>query len=121
MKKYLNQYVSEYEKELNIPLMNKEYDRPLVEYIKDCFLSLEVLKNIKILRFKWDDNESNIDMNKYIMNRDKKKLKKERFKYKFISDDRVGVLSVWVELSVMQIDTKTGEPELKKKILKKKE
>ena len=119
MKKYLNQYVSEYEKELNIPLMNKEYDRPLVEYIKDCFLSLEVLKNIKILRFKWDDNESNIDMNKYIMNRDKKKLKKERFKYKFISDDRVGVLSVWVELSVMQIDTKTGEPELKKKILKK--
>lgn len=119
MKKYLKNYISEFEKELNIPLMTKEYDRPLVEYVKDCFLSLEVLKNIKILKFKYNDNESDIDINKYILNRDKKKLKKERFKYKFISDDRVGVLSVWIELSVYQTNVKTNEPELKKKVIRK--
>ena len=32
MKKYIQDYVSDFEKDLNISIMNKEYDEPLVDY-----------------------------------------------------------------------------------------
>ena len=35
MIKYIKDYVSDFEKELNIQLMTKAADRPLVEYVKD--------------------------------------------------------------------------------------
>ena len=37
MKRFLKDYISEYEKELNTDLMDKTYDAPLVDYIIDCW------------------------------------------------------------------------------------
>lgn len=103
MLKYIGEYVSDFEKELNRPLMTKEADLPLVEYIKDVWRSLEIVKNIKILSFEWNDNEATIDINNHIFKREKKKRKKDRYNYKFINDDRCGCLTVYVEITVKEM------------------
>ena len=70
---YLKDYISDFEKELNVPLMNKENDRPLVDYVKEAWQSLEIVQNIKILGFEYTEDEANIDINKYIFKRKKKR------------------------------------------------
>ena len=119
MKKYINDYVSDFVHELNVPLMNKEADRPLVEYIKDAWKSLEIVKNIEIMHFDYNEVESDIDINKFIFKRDKKKKKKERFDYKFIDDDRYGCLTVHIRITVDEIDPKMKENATIQKIIKK--
>lgn len=119
MKKFISKYVSDLEKELNIPLLNKEADRPLVEYIMDAWKSLSILKNIEIVDFKFTEHESEIDINKHIFKRDKKKKKKERVEYKFINDDRLGKLTVWVKITVVEKDLTTGKPIIHEKTIKK--
>ena len=120
MLKYIGEYVSDFEKELNRPLMTKEADLPLVEYIKDVWRSLEIVKNIKILSFEWNDNEATIDINNHIFKREKKKRKKDRYNYKFINDDRCGCLTVYVEITVKENDSRNpDEPKIHKKIIKK--
>lgn len=119
MKKYLKYYVSGLEEDLNIPLMNKEADLPLVEYVKDAWKSLEIVKNIKILKFEYDDTESGIDINKHIFKREKKKKKKDRFNFKFINDDRYGCLTVYIQITIEEEDPKTGEKTVRQKLLKK--
>lgn len=109
MKSFIKHYKTNYEDELNIPLMNKEYDRPLVEYIVDAWKSLEVVPNIKFKGYKYDDKESNVDINKFILKRNKKKKKKERFDYKFIADDRCGKLTVYMEVTINEKDPETHE------------
>ena len=119
MKKYLRQYVSDFEKDLNIPLMNKEADLPLVEYVKDAWRALEIVKNIKILKFEYNDMESDININKHIFKREKKKKKKDRFDFKFINDDRYGCLTVYIQITIEEVDPKTGEKTIRQKLLKK--
>ena len=120
MLKYIGEYVSDFEKELNRPLMTKEADLPLVEYIKDVWRSLEIVKNIEILSFEWNDNEATIDINNHIFKREKKKRKKDRYNYKFINDDRCGCLTVYVEITVKENDSRNpDEPKIHKKIIKK--
>ena len=119
MKKYLKYYVSGLEEDLNVPLMNKEADLPLVEYVKDAWKSLEIVKNIKILKFEYDDTESGIDINKHIFKREKKKKKKDRFNFKFINDDRYGCLTVYIQITIEEEDPKTGEKTVRQKLLKK--
>ena len=94
MKKCLKNYVSEYEKALNVPLMNKESDAPLVDYVVDAWKSLEAVPNIRFVGYEYSEKESEIDINKYIYKREKKKKKKESYDYKFMSDDRYGKLTV---------------------------
>lgn len=119
MKKYINDYVSDFEKELNIPLMNKEADMPLVEYVKDAWRSLEIVKNIKILKFEYNENESEIDINRFIFKREKKKRKKDRCDYKFVNDDRYGCLTVHIQITIEEEDQRTKEKSIHQKIIKK--
>lgn len=119
MIKYIKDYVSDFEKELNIPLMNKEADRPLVEYIEDAWRSLEIVKNIKILKFEYNDRESEIDINKYIFKREKKKKKKDRCDYKFVNDDRYACLTTHIQITVEEVDPRTKETTIRQKIIKK--
>lgn len=119
MKKYLRNYVSGLEEDLNVPLMNKEADLPLVEYVMDAWKSLEIVKNIKILKFEYDDTESNININKHIFKREKKKKKKERYNYKFINDDRYGCLTVYIQITLEEKDPKTEKKVIRHKLLKK--
>ena len=118
MRKYIRDYVSDFEKELNLPLLYKEADRPLVEYIEDAWKSLEIVKNIKILKFEYNDMESEIDINKFIFKRDKKKKKKDRVDYKFVNDDRYGCLTIWIEITVQDQD-RGKENNVHKKLIKK--
>ena len=110
MKKYLGQYTSEFEKATNISLINKAYDRPLVEYLMDCFKSLEVMEQIKILGFDYTEDESKVDINDFIIKRTKKKPKKDRVNYKFIADERYGCLTTYVRITVDEPSTKDGHP-----------
>lgn len=119
MKKYIQDYVSDLEKDLNVPIMNKEYDAPLVDYIIDCCKSLEVLDNIKIVGYEYTEKESEIDINKYIFKREKKKRKKDRYDYKFIHDTRVGKLTIFVEVSIKETNKETGETYMHKYPIKK--
>ena len=99
--------------------MNKEYDLPLVEYVMDAWKSLEIVKNIKILKFEYNDNESEIDINKHIFKREKKKRKKDRYDYKFVNDDRYGCLTTYIQITVDEEDPKTKEKIIKQKLIKK--
>ncbi len=109
VKKSLKHYVSHFEDELNLPLLNKSNDRPLVDYIIDAWKSLEVVDSIKCVDFMYTDKESNIDINKHIYKRDKTKKKKDRYDYKFISDNRCGKLTVKLEISIPEVNPDTGE------------
>lgn len=109
MKEGLKDYLCEYEDELNIPLMTKSADAPLVDYIIDSWKSLEVVPQIKFIGYDYTEKESEIDINKHIFKREKKKKKKDRYDVKFIADDRCGKLTVHLEITMLEKDPKTGE------------
>ena len=104
MKKLLKGYPSEFAPALNTQLMNKEADAPLVDYVIDAWKSLEVVDAIRIVGHEYTEEEFQIDINKYILKREKKKKKKERFPYKFIADDRCGLLTIHAEITLDEKD-----------------
>lgn len=114
MKKYLKELPDQYRKQLNTNLMNKTADEPLVDYVIDCFKSLEISPVIKIVKTVWNPKESDIDINKYIFKRDKLKKKREKCDYKFISDTRCGSLDIYVNFTLPVKDPKTGEITIQK-------
>ena len=109
MKSGLKDYVCEWEQYLNKPLMTKSADRPLVDYVIDAWKSLEVVPNIKFTRFEYTEKESEIDVNKHIFKREKKKKKKDRVDVKFIDDSRVGKLTVYFDVTMKETNPTTGE------------
>jgi len=119
LRKYLKDYVSEFEEELNIPLMTKSADLPLVEYVKDAWRSLEVVKNIHIVKFEYSEDESTININKHIFKRDKKKRKKDRYDFKFVNDDRYAILTVYIQITLDEDNPDSGKKVTKQKLLKK--
>ena len=118
MIKHLKNYASEFERDLNIPLMNKEADRPLVEYVLDSWKSLQIIDGIEFLDYEYTEKESDIEINKYIYKREKGKRQNEKYDYKFIDDSRVGLLTVRMKLSSIEKNFKTGESCLREKIIK---
>lgn len=119
MIKHLKNYASDFERDLNIPLMTKESDRPLVEYVLDSWKSLQIIDGIKFLDYEYTEKESEIEINKYIYKREKGKKRNEKFDYKFIDDSRVGLLTVRMQISSIEKDFTTGESCLREKIIKK--
>jgi len=109
MKRGLKTYVNEWEEELNLDLLDKSADSPLVDYIVDAWKSLEVVKQIKFIRYEYTEKESEIDINKHLFKREKKKRKKDRYDVKFISDDRVGKLTVYLEITMLETNPTTNE------------
>lgn len=109
MKKGLKDYVCEWESQLNVPLMTKSADNPLVDYVLDAWRSLEVVQQIKFKGYEYTEKESEIDINKHIFKREKKKKKKDRYDVKFIADDRVGRLTVFLEITMLETNPTTGE------------
>lgn len=119
MLQYLREYPSIFDNALNRDLMNRTFDKPLVEYVKECFLSLQIMKGIEILGFEYTERESEIDVNKYIYKRNKGKKQKEKFKYKYIDDSRCGLLTVRIKLTVSNADPRTNEMVTQEKIITK--
>ena len=94
MKEFMKEYYNSNPNidRLNYGLINKEYDKPLIEYINDSAKSLEVIKNIQFLGSRFVEYESEIDMNKYEKRRKVDNKNKEEIKYTSIEDSRVGEL-----------------------------
>ena len=109
MKESLKDYVCEWEDKLNIPLITKEADSPLVDYIVDSWKSLEVVKQIKFISYEYTEKESDIDINKHVFRREKHRKKKDRFDIKYIADNRVGKLTCNLEVTMLETDPETGE------------
>lgn len=124
MRKYINDLVNQYEQDLNVQLMNKENDFPLYEYVLDVWRSLEVIPNIKFLGYEYDEDESHVDINRFIFRREKKggnkkKDKIKRQRYKYIDVNRCGILTVKLQISLVERD-KTGNFVQNVKIITKK-
>lgn len=119
MIKYLKDYVGNYEKDLNVELMEKSADGDLVEYVVDAWKSLEVLKYIKFIGYEFNTDESEIDINKHIFKRTKGIPKKQQYNYKMIDDDRVGLLTCHLKITIPEKDPKTGATKIREKRINK--
>lgn len=95
MLKYLNKLPNPYEENLNIGLMNKEFDRPLEEYIFDAFKGFEILPNIKVLGYEWVADEDKYDINDHVIRRNTNKSKA----IKNVAESRCGVMYIDIEVS----------------------
>lgn len=117
--KHLKYYPSPFERDLNIPLMKKEADRPLLEFVLDSWKSLQILDGIEFLDYEYTDKMSDFDIDKFIFKREKGKPQSKRFKYKYIENNRVGKLTVRLRISTVEMDFKTGEKVQRQKIITK--
>lgn len=87
MIEFIKDYLNPNEERINTPLMNREYDDNLVEYIINSCKSLEALDEIEFLGYDLITDEKMIDMNDYITTR-KKTRKKTDIKYMYMQDSR---------------------------------
>ena len=95
MLKYINNLPNDFVDQLNVGLMNKDYDSPIVEYIFDAFKGLEILPNIKILGYEWVPDEDKYDINDHVIRRNTHKNKV----IKNVTETRCGVMYIDVEVS----------------------
>lgn len=119
MKEALKDYVCKWENNLNVPLMTKSADAHLVDYIIDAWKSLEVVRQIKFISYEYSEKESDIDINQHIFKREKHRKKKDKYDIKYISDDRVGKLTVHLEITMLESNPETGESKYKVYPIKK--
>lgn len=95
MLKYLNHLPNDFVEKLNVGLMNKSYDNPIIEYIFDAFKGLEILPNIKILDYEWVPDEDKYDVNDHVIRRNSNKNKV----IKNVTETRCGVMYIDAEVS----------------------
>lgn len=95
MLKYLNRLQNDYVDQLNVGLMNKDYDKDLIELLVDSFRGLEILPNIKIVGYTWEPEEDKYNVNDHVVRRNSNKNKV----IKNITETRCGVLYIDVEVS----------------------
>ena len=95
MLKHINSLPNDFVDQLNVGLMNKDYDNPIVEYIFDAFKGLEILPNIKILGYEWVPAEDKYDINDHVIRRNTHKNKV----IKNVTETRCGVMYIDVEVS----------------------
>lgn len=111
MLKYLNSLPNEYEDQLNLAIMNKDYDKPLHEYVYDALKGYELLPNIRLCGYEWDDNEEHYNINDHTIRRNKNKNKQ----VKSMAETRCGLMHVHVEID--GLDGRTGKMKTVRKIL----
>ena len=116
---YLWQYETIFDKNLNVDLMTRAQDKPLLDCIIECWKSLEVIQGVKIIDWEYTDRESEIDINKYIFKRERGKKKGEKWDYKYIDDSRLGLLTVTVQIHLEYVDVKDGEKKVEEQTIKK--
>lgn len=103
MLKYLNKMPNEYEDQLNLAIMKKEYDKPLHAYVYDALKGYELLPNIRLMGYEWDDNEEHYNINDHTIRRNKNKNKQ----VKSMAETRCGLMHVHVEVD--GLDGRTGK------------
>lgn len=89
MKKWLKTYKNKNEERINYDLLNKTADGDIIEYIVDVCRSLERLDSIKFLGYEYTEDASEIDMNKYIMEKQRGKNKNTTNRFMYMTDSNV--------------------------------
>lgn len=80
------------EKRINQPLMNREFEKPIEEYVVDCFSSIhDVIENIEFVESKFIIDVDKVDMSSYERTRSKKQSDKKQ-NYVYVEQSRVGEL-----------------------------
>lgn len=93
MIKFIKEYKNPNEERFNYPLINREYDDDLVDYIVDCCKSLEVLEYVKFLGYDHITNEADINTSEYIDAKSRTATKKnDPTRYMYIQDSRYSEL-----------------------------
>lgn len=100
MRKFLKSFKNENEDRLNLKLINREYDKELVEYVVNVFKSLQSTGMIRLIDYTLEKDESKIDYSKYITSRKKKRKKDGNVKYHFIKENRVMELTMNFRIDV---------------------
>lgn len=120
MLKFMKNYPSMFADSFNDAIMEKSFDRPLVEYVLDAWRSLEIVQGIKFLGYDYTEEMSDIEINDYIVKRYPKGVSKDkRYDYKFVDDTKVGLLKVYLLLTSYEMDYELGKMvEKQKKITK---
>ena len=119
MLKHLKKYKNRFADDLNTRIMRKEDDRPLVEYVVESWQSLQIVKGIKFLGYEYTEEMSDFDINRYIFKRQKGKRANEKFDFKYIEDNKVGLLTVHLLLTTNETDFESGKTVTKQKKIKK--
>ena len=119
MYKELAEYETIFDKHLNKALIDKSDDEPLLEFIIEEWRALQIIDGIEILDWTYTDKMSEIDINKYIIKRNRNVRQKEKFDFKYIEESYLGLLTVTVGLTVDVTDPKTNETVTKKQTIKK--
>ena len=119
MIKHIQYYPSPFERDVNLSLMKKEADKPLLEFVIDSWKSLQILEGIEFLGYEYTEKMSEFDINKLVFKREKGKPKSKRFPHKYMEDNRVGKLTVYLKLSTFETDFKTGKKIKRVKEIKK--
>ena len=119
MIKYINTFPTDFERDLNVPLLNRFNDKSLLEYVIESWKSIQVLRGIEFLGYDYNDDPSLFELNKYIFKRQKGKSKNEKYDYKFIEDNKVGLLTVYLKISNLEMDFKSGKQVMKEKKIAK--
>jgi hypothetical protein len=88
MKKFIRQFENDESENINISLIKRNGEEPLITFIVDIFKSLEITNYITLLDYKVLPDESRIDFNKYITTRKKVKKKDMNVRYQYIHPDR---------------------------------
>ena len=100
MKRFLRQFENDEAKNINIELIKRKGEEPLITFIVDIFKSLEITNYITLLGYSVIDDESKIDFNKYITTRKKVKKKDMNVKYQYIHPDRCVELTLNFKIHV---------------------
>lgn len=85
---------------LNYAIMNREFEKELVEYVIDCFKSISyVLKEIELVHSEYTIDENEINQSEYEMTRSNRKKDQEQ-KYTFINESRQGELKMYFKVTL---------------------
>jgi hypothetical protein len=107
--KFIKKFKNINEDKLNLPLIKRELEGDLVEFVIEVFRSLETIPFIKFLDYDIQYDESEINFAKYITSRKKKKKREKHIKYHYIKPDRA------YELTMRFLITVKGEQKIIKK------
>lgn len=117
MREFLSTYNMENEEKLNIGIMKREFDEPLVDYLVDAAKSMEVLSNIKFIGHEYTEDPLEIDVNNFIHTRSTSRADQEAL-YEYITINRTGQLTLKFRLSCINKKTlEMEECEISKKLL----
>ena len=111
MDKYINKVSEPYSKYLYEPLIKKEADRPLVEYIVEAWESLNNFPGMEFVGYEYTEKESEIETNKYLQRRKRptsstkrppKNILKNTTAVKAIDPSRMGLLTVYIGVTAKE-------------------